>query len=63
MSTPNHKIRMIMELRRAGVVDTTVLAAIERVPREAFAPAAMRDRAYENTALPLAQGVEFPVDG
>jgi protein-L-isoaspartate(D-aspartate) O-methyltransferase len=56
MSTPNHKIRMVMELRRAGVVDTTVLAAIERVPREAFVPASLRDRAYENMALPLAHG-------
>jgi protein-L-isoaspartate(D-aspartate) O-methyltransferase len=47
---------MIMDLRRAGVIDTAVLAAIERVPREAFVGEAFRDRAYENTALPLGLG-------
>ncbi|MBI3452447.1 MAG: protein-L-isoaspartate(D-aspartate) O-methyltransferase [Rhodospirillales bacterium] len=56
MSTPNHKIRLIMELRSAGVTDTRVLGAIERVPREVFAPATFRDRAYENTALPIGHG-------
>jgi protein-L-isoaspartate(D-aspartate) O-methyltransferase len=56
VSTPNHKIRLVMELRRAGVSDTKVLAAIERVPREAFVGAAFRDRAYEDTALPIGNG-------
>ena len=32
------KIRLIMGLRRAGVTETHVLSAIERVPREAFLP-------------------------
>jgi protein-L-isoaspartate(D-aspartate) O-methyltransferase len=45
-----------MELRKAGVTDTRVLAAIERTPREAFAPPAFRDRAYENIALPIGAG-------
>ena len=36
MTTPNHKIRLIMELRRSGVTDTRVLSAIERTPRENF---------------------------
>jgi protein-L-isoaspartate(D-aspartate) O-methyltransferase len=56
VSTPNHKIRLVMELRRAGVSDTRVLAAIERVPREAFVGPTFRDRAYEDTALPIANG-------
>ncbi len=56
MSTPNHRIRLIMELRASGVTDTRVLAAIERTPRERFAPPQLRDRAYENTALPIGHG-------
>jgi protein-L-isoaspartate(D-aspartate) O-methyltransferase len=50
------KIRLIMELRRAGISDNKVLSAIERTPRELFVPETFRDRAYENIALPIAQG-------
>ncbi|MFZ9635906.1 MAG: protein-L-isoaspartate(D-aspartate) O-methyltransferase [Alphaproteobacteria bacterium] len=56
MTTPNHKIRLVMELRRSGVTDTRVLSAIERTPREAFCPPQFLDRAYEDTALPIAHG-------
>lgn len=56
MSTPNHKIRLVMELRRHGVTDTRVLSAIERVPREEFTPPSFRDQAYEDTALPIGHG-------
>ncbi|HVI51739.1 MAG TPA: protein-L-isoaspartate(D-aspartate) O-methyltransferase [Candidatus Sulfotelmatobacter sp.] len=56
MSGEARRIRLIMELRRAGVVDTRVLAAIERLPRELFVPAPFLDQAYENTALPIGQG-------
>jgi len=42
-----------MELRRHGVTDTRVAAAIERLPREMFVPDAFLDQAYENTALPI----------
>jgi protein-L-isoaspartate(D-aspartate) O-methyltransferase len=49
-------VRLVMELRRGGVADTRILGAIERVPRELFVPAAFRDRAYENVALPIAHG-------
>ena len=45
-----------MELRSSGVNDTRVLAAIERVPREAFTPASFSDQAYEDTALPIGHG-------
>lgn len=51
-----HKIRLIMALRRHGIVDTNVIAAMERVPREAFVPPAFRDSAYEDTALPISHG-------
>nr|WP_281355307.1 protein-L-isoaspartate(D-aspartate) O-methyltransferase [Sneathiella aquimaris] len=47
---------MIMELRRQGISDTSVLSAIERVPREEFIPKTFRDRAYENIALPIPSG-------
>lgn len=56
MSTANHKIRLLLELRGTGVTDTRVLSAIERVPREIYAPPALRDRAYENTPLPIGMG-------
>jgi protein-L-isoaspartate(D-aspartate) O-methyltransferase len=53
---PSKKIRLLMELRRAGISDTAVLSAIEGVPREMFVPDAFRDRAYEDVALPIACG-------
>lgn len=53
MSSDLRKIRLIMHLRSGGVHDTRVLAAIERVPREVFTPASMRDQAYENATIPI----------
>ena len=50
------KIRLIMELRRAGIADTGVLSAIERIPREAFVPPLFQDQAYETRALPIGHG-------
>jgi protein-L-isoaspartate(D-aspartate) O-methyltransferase len=50
------KIRLLMHLRKSGVVDTDVLSAIERVPREAFLPPAFHDQAYEDMALPIGLG-------
>jgi protein-L-isoaspartate(D-aspartate) O-methyltransferase len=63
MSPASRKIRLILDLRRAGVTDTAVCGAIERIPREAFAPYEFRDKAYENTALPIAchQTMSAPV--
>ena len=49
-------IRLLMELRRQGITDRRVPAAIEAVPREAFVAPVFRDRAWENVALPIAQG-------
>ena len=49
------RCRLIMELRRAGITDTRVLDAIERMPREQFVPADLPRPAYEDTALPIAQ--------
>jgi len=53
---PSNKIRLLMELRRAGIGDTAVLSAVEGVPRDLFVPDAFRDRAYDDTALPIACG-------
>jgi protein-L-isoaspartate(D-aspartate) O-methyltransferase len=50
------RLRLLMELRRAGIGDARVLGAIERTPREKFVPLSFRDQAYENVALPIAEG-------
>jgi protein-L-isoaspartate(D-aspartate) O-methyltransferase len=50
------KIRLIMKLRKCGITDTSVLAAIERVPREAFIPPQFLDQAYEDATLPIGRG-------
>jgi protein-L-isoaspartate(D-aspartate) O-methyltransferase len=50
------KIGLIMELRGQGITDTRVLSALEKLPREDFVHAGMRDRAYDNTALPIGHG-------
>ena len=56
-------IRLLMELRRMGVVDTSVLSAIERIPRDLFVAEPFLDQAYENTALPIgcAQTISQPL--
>jgi protein-L-isoaspartate(D-aspartate) O-methyltransferase len=41
------------QLRGRDVVDERVLAAMERVPRELFVPEKLRDRAYDDAALPI----------
>jgi protein-L-isoaspartate(D-aspartate) O-methyltransferase len=56
VSDQARQIRLLMELRRQGINDTGVLAAIERVPRELFVPDTFKDQAYENIALPIKQG-------
>ncbi len=56
MNLQTRKIRLLMELRRSGVTDTAVLAAIERIPREAFVPDTFRDRAYAPRTLPIGCG-------
>jgi protein-L-isoaspartate(D-aspartate) O-methyltransferase len=50
------KLRLLMELRRAGIGDARVLGAIEKTPRERFVPASFEDQAYENVALPIGNG-------
>jgi protein-L-isoaspartate(D-aspartate) O-methyltransferase len=44
------------QLRRRGIHDTRVLAAMNEVPRERFVPSDQRKRAYRDGALRIAEG-------
>jgi protein-L-isoaspartate(D-aspartate) O-methyltransferase len=44
------------QLRGRDVLDERVLAAMGRVPRELFVPEKLRDRAYDDAALPIGEG-------
>jgi len=44
------------QLRRRGIGDTRVLAAMGEVPREVFVPEAQKQHAYADGALPLSHG-------
>jgi protein-L-isoaspartate(D-aspartate) O-methyltransferase len=44
------------QLRRRGISDERVLAAMASVPRELFVPERVRDRAYDDAALPIGGG-------
>ena len=46
----------VLSLRARGVFDRAVLSAMERVPREVFAPRRYADLARSDVALPLACG-------
>ncbi len=50
------RVTLLMRLRRLGIQDTRVLAAIEAVPRELFIPRMFQGRAYEDVALPIESG-------
>jgi len=56
MTADSGKARLVMDLRSAGIADTTVLAAFERVPRERFMPPVFAARAYDDVDLPISQG-------
>jgi protein-L-isoaspartate(D-aspartate) O-methyltransferase len=44
------------QLRSRDIADERVLAALARAPRELFVPEELRDRAYDDAALPLPEG-------
>ncbi len=56
MSDDRRPSELVEELRREGISDASVLAAIELTPREMFVDAPFAHAAYENTALPIACG-------
>jgi protein-L-isoaspartate(D-aspartate) O-methyltransferase len=44
------------QLRSRDITDERVLGAMERVPRELFVPESLRDRSYDDAALPIGSG-------
>jgi protein-L-isoaspartate(D-aspartate) O-methyltransferase len=56
MSGETRQANLIKELRKQGIGDERVLAAIERTPRELFVEKPFIDSAYHNSALPIACG-------
>ena len=44
------------QLRARGIRDPAVLAVMERVPRHTFVPPEWRDRAYDDSPLPIGAG-------
>ena len=51
---PEQRARMVeRQLRRRGIGDERVLAAMGAVPREHFVPRQVRDSAYNDSALPI----------
>ncbi|HYI75936.1 MAG TPA: protein-L-isoaspartate(D-aspartate) O-methyltransferase [Gaiellaceae bacterium] len=50
------RARMVeRQLRRRGIADERVLAAMARVPRELFVPESVRGHAYADDALPIGE--------
>ena len=52
----NRRIRLVMDLRNKGITDANVLGAMERIPRDEFVPAAVKDQAWDDMALPIGRG-------
>ena len=56
MTSERTRARMVERLREQGIRDSSVLAAMGRVPRHIFVDEALSIRAYEDTALPIGFG-------
>jgi protein-L-isoaspartate(D-aspartate) O-methyltransferase len=56
MTTGATKRMVQRQLERRGIHDPRVLAAMRKIDREAFLPEAMREFAYEDSALPIEEG-------
>jgi len=54
--TAARRLMIAEQLRARGIADERVLGAMECVPRELFVPASVRDRAYDDAALPIGEG-------
>ena len=53
----DERARMVeWQLRRRGIGDERVLAAMAQVPRELFVPEELRESAYDDAALPIGAG-------
>jgi protein-L-isoaspartate(D-aspartate) O-methyltransferase len=51
--TEQRKLMVDRQLRRRGIYDERVLEAMAEVPREHFVPEAVRESAYNDSALPI----------
>jgi protein-L-isoaspartate(D-aspartate) O-methyltransferase len=56
MTSERTKLRMIEQLRRDGITDERVLAAMTEIPRHAFVEEGIASRAYDDTPLPIGHG-------
>ena len=56
MTSERTRLRMIEALRREGIADERVLAAMTEIPRHAFVEEGIASRAYEDVALPIGHG-------
>lgn len=50
------RAKLIMKLRRKGIRNVNVLAAMEHTPREKFIAKRFADKAYDDVALPIESG-------
>ena len=48
------RLAMVERLRKSGIRDERVLAAMAEVPRHLFITEALRGRSYDDHALPIA---------
>ena len=53
MTSQRTRSRLIQRLREKGIVETTVLSVMEKLPRHIFIDEALSHRAYEDTSLPI----------
>ncbi len=53
MNFDHRKVQIVLALRRLGVTDTVVMAAMEAIPRELFVPPSLRRHAYQDATLPI----------
>jgi len=56
MTSERTRLRMIETLRREGITDERVLAAMTEIPRHGFVEEGIASRAYEDVALPIGHG-------
>ena len=56
LKTPTDSARLVLALRSQGVTDPKVLNALESTPRNLFVPDLFQERAWEDSALPIACG-------
>ncbi len=60
IADPFRAARLVLSLRRQGITDDAVLAALETVDRGAFVPSALASMGGEDCALPIPCGQSIP---